>query len=344
MLFVKNRIYNVPIISIIIPTLNEEAYIQSCLDSILKSDYDKDHMEILIIDGMGSDQTKVIASTYAQKYDFIHVIDNPERIVPIAMNMGLKCAVGEYIVRLDAHAKYPRDYFSKLITWHQRLDADNVGAVIRTEVKHCTSRSIAIKKVLSSRFGVGNSNFRVGVDTPKEVDTVPFGCYPKEVFEKYGYYDERLVRNQDIELNKRIVNNGGKIYLVPDVQCTYYARETLKDLAKNNYANGLWNILTAYYTGSVRSLSLRHFIPLFFVLSLLLPLLLSLWEVRLLWLSALSLCSYLTLVIIISLKTTDEQTTVWDLVIDFLTLHLSYGIGSLVGMFQVVIKYIKGEK
>jgi glycosyltransferase involved in cell wall biosynthesis len=301
-------------------------------------------MEILIIDGMSSDKTRNIVKSYEQKYDFIKLIDNVKKIVPVAMNLGIKQASGEYIIRLDAHAEYPRDYFSKLIVWHRKLDADNVGAVIQTEVKHHTPKSIAIKKVLSSRFGVGNSDFRVGVKVPKEVDTVPFGCYPKEVFEKYGYYDERLVRNQDIELNKRIVNNGGKIYLVPEVQCTYYARETLKDLAKNNYANGLWNILTAYYTGSVRSLSLRHFIPLFFVLSLLLPLLLSLWEVRLLWLSALSLCSYLTLVIIISLKTTDEQTTVWDLVIDFLTLHLSYGIGSLVGMFQVVIKYIKGEK
>jgi len=335
---------NMPKISIIIPTLNEERYIQNCIDSILKSDYSREKMEILIIDGISSDKTRDIVKSYEQKYDFIKLIDNVQKIVPVAMNIGIKEAVGEYIIRLDAHASYPKEYFGKLIKWHQRLDADNVGAVIRTEVKHHTPKSIAIKKVLSSRFGVGNSDFRVGVDTPKEVDTVPFGCYKKEVFEKYGYYDERLVRNQDIELNKRIINNGGKIYLLPDIQCTYYARETLKDLAKNNYANGLWNILTAHYTGSLHSLSLRHFIPLLFVLSLLMPLLLSLWMPRLLWLSVFSLFSYSTLVIIITLKLRDKQTTLWDLVTTFLTLHLSYGVGSLVGMFQVAVKYIKGEK
>jgi glycosyltransferase involved in cell wall biosynthesis len=301
-------------------------------------------MEILVVDGMSSDRTREIVASYARKYDFVRLIDNVKKIVPVAMNLGIRQAKGEYIIRLDAHAEYPGDYFSKLIAWHRKLDADNVGAVIETKVQHRTPVSIAIQKVLSSRFGVGNSDFRVGTDTPKEVDTVPFGCYKREVFEKYGYYDERLERNQDIELNKRILSGGGKIYLVPDVTCTYYARESLKALAKNNYANGRWNILTAYYTGTLRSLSLRHFIPLFFVLSLLLPLLLSLAEPRLLWLGVLSLCSYLSLVIIVSLKLKDKQTMLWDIVTTFLTLHLSYGMGSLVGMFQVAVKYIKGEK
>jgi glycosyltransferase involved in cell wall biosynthesis len=293
---------------------------------------------------MSRDKTREIVRNYIDQYNFIRLIDNVKKIVPVAMNLGIRQAKGEYIIRLDAHAEYPGDYFSKLIAWHRKLDADNVGAVIETKVQRRTPVSIAIQKVLSSRFGVGNSDFRVGTDAPKEVDTVPFGCYKREVFEKYGYYDERLERNQDIELNKRILSGGGKIYLVPDVTCTYYARESLKALAKNNYANGRWNILTAYYTGTLRSLSLRHFIPLFFVLSLLLPLLFSLAEPRLLWLGVLSLCSYLSLVIIVSLKLKDKQTTLWDIVTTFLTLHLSYGMGSLVGMFQVAVKYIKGEK
>jgi len=335
---------NFAYISIIIPTLNEERYIQNCLDSILDSDYDRNRMEILVVDGMSSDKTREIVQSYIQKYNFIKLIDNAKKIVPIAMNIGIKQALGEYIIRLDAHASYPKDYFSKLIKWHKKLDADNVGAVIKTKVKNNTPKANSIAKVLSCKFGVGNSDFRVGVDEPKEVDTVPFGCYKKGVFKKYGYYDEWLERNQDIELNKRILSGGGKIYLVPDVTCTYYARETLKDLAKNNYANGRWNILTAYYTGSLRSLSLRHFIPLFFVLSLLLSPLFSLAEPRLLWLGVLSLFSYLSLVIIVSLKLRDKQTTIWDLVTTFLILHLSYGMGSLVGMFQIAVKYIKGKK
>jgi glycosyltransferase involved in cell wall biosynthesis len=300
-------------------------------------------MEILVVDGMSSDKTREIVVSYTRKYDFIRLIDNPRKIVPVAMNLGIRQAKGEYIIRLDAHAEYPKDYFSKLIAWYRKLDADNVGAVIETKVQRRTPVSIAIQKVLSSRFGVGNSDFRVGTDTPKEVDTVPFGCYKREVFEKYGYYDERLERNQDIELNKRILSGGGKIYLVPDVTCTYYARESLKALAKNNYANGKWNILTAYYTGTLRSLSLRHFVPLRFVLSLILPLIGGFFYPKLFYIPLLSSISYLALVIIIGIRLNDSGTNLFALLLAFAVLHFSYGMGSLIGLFEAVLKILKGN-
>jgi len=329
-------------ISIIIPILNEEKYIEGCLDSIVSSDYSKEHMEVLLVDGMSSDKTREIISRYQKRYRFIQLLDNPKKIVPIAMNIGIKYAKGDYIIRLDAHALYPIDYFSKLIGYHQKLDASNVGGVVKTEVKNKTLKSLAIRSVLSHPLGVGNSDFRVGVDEVKEVDTVPFGCFKKEVFERYGFYDERLVRNQDIELNKRIINNGGKIYLVPDIICTYFARENFTDLAKNNFANGKWNILTAYFTKTFHSLSLRHFIPLLFILSLLVPSLLTIWIPIVGWIAPLSLGSYLALVIIISLKLNSKETTLLYLVTGFLILHLSYGLGSLIGLFSVVKKYFKG--
>ncbi len=254
-----------PEISIIIPILNEEKYISKCLDSIVKSDFDKNEMEVLLVDGGSDDKTVKIIKKYQAKYPFFKFLHNPKKIVPVAMNIGIKNAKGEYIIRLDAHASYPQNYFSKLIKYHKELNADNVGGIIITEIKNKNSTSNAIKNVLSDRFGVG-SDFRSGVSEIKEVDTVPFGCYKKEIFDKVGYYDERLVRNQDIELNKRLKRNGGKIYLVPEISCTYYAREDIKALAKNNFNNGKWNILTAYYTKNLDSLSLRHFIPLIFVL------------------------------------------------------------------------------
>jgi glycosyltransferase involved in cell wall biosynthesis len=325
-----------PKISIIIPTLNEEKYIKSCIDSILDSTYDKDNMEILIIDGMSSDKTREIIHSYIQKYNFIKLIDNVKKIVPVAMNIGIKQAKGEYIVRLDAHALYPKDYFSKLIKWHKKLDADNLGAIIKTKVKNNTSKANSIAKVLSCKFGVGNSDFRVGVDEPKEVDTVPFGCYKKDVFEKYGLYDERLVRNQDIELNRRIISKKGKVYLVPDIECVYYAREEFKQLAKNNFANGKWNILTAFYTKTLSSLSLRHFIPLMFVLSLILPILGAVFYPKLIYISLLSLISYIGLVIIISIKLNDKNTKLIYLIWSFIVLHISYGVGSLVGLFEIL--------
>jgi glycosyltransferase involved in cell wall biosynthesis len=323
--------------------LNEEKYISHCLDSVLSSDYPLDKMEILLIDGMSSDKTREIIKKYQKRHSVIKLLDNPKKIVPVAMNIGIIEAKGEYIIRLDAHASYPKNYFSTLIKWHQKLDADNIGTPIHTEVKNRTEKSLAIKTVLSHKFGVGDSTFRTGIKKQKEVDTVPFGCYPRGIFEKYGYYDERLIRNQDIELNKRIAQGGGKIYLIPDTTCTYYARESFIPLAKNNYANGLWNILTAYYTHTFESLSLRHFVPLLFVLSLIVPLILSSSYTPLLWLSFLSLVSYLALVIIISLKTSHSFMNFIYTVGGFFTLHLAYGIGSVIGIVKVFKKYIKGQ-
>ena len=331
-------------LSIIIPCLNEELYIANCLDSILVSDYDKSKMEILVVDGMSSDKTREIVNAYSEQYSYIRLLDNADQIVPKAMNLAIKQAKGDYIIRLDAHSFFPKDYFSKLIEWHQKLNAENVGTVIITDVKNLTKKSASIKEVLSHKFGVGNSDFRTGIKEVKEVDTVPFGCYKKEVFEQYGLYDEKLIRNQDIELNKRIINGGGKIYLIPDVKCTYFARENFTALAKNNFANGKWNILTAYYTKTLNSLSLRHFIPLIFVLSLLLPILLSLFFTQIILVSILSLSSYLALVIIISFNLREKNSNLFYLIGSFLTLHLSYGFGSLIGVFSIIKKYIKGNK
>ena len=181
---------------------------------------------------------------------------------------------------------------------------------------------------MSDKWGVG-STFRSGTRTITEVDTVPFGCYRREVFDRIGQYDERLVRNQDIELNKRLKRAGGKIYLVPDIACTYYARETYRELAKNSFDNGRWNILTAYYTGTLRSLSLRHYIPLLFILSLLVPFLccprLS-SGIFLLYLSMMSIRSFQI----------RSGTTFLHQFLAFVVLHFSYGVGELAGMAEVL--------
>ena len=336
--------FNIPKISVIIPTLNEEKYISVCLDSILKADYAHEKMEIFVVDGMSEDNTRHIVEKYHSKYSFIHVIENKQRHTPIGMNLGIQASSGEFVFILSAHASYRADYFTKLVENIETLEADCVGGVLITEVKNTNTKSSSIKEVLMHKFGVGNALFRTGCDKVMEVDTVAFGCYRKSAFEKYGLFDEKLTRNQDIELNKRIINAGGKIYLIPDVQCIYYARENFRDLAQNQYKNGYWNILTAYYTKTLNSLSLRHFIPLIFILSLLFPLLLSLAFPKVLWVAFVSLVSYLTLVIIISFKMKNSSNRVNYLMLSFLMLHLSYGAGSLMGIFSVIKKIIKGEK
>lgn len=323
-------------LSVICPIYNEEKYIGQFLDSILQQDYPKDDLEILLVDGMSKDRTREIVASYASKFPFIRLIDNPEKIVPYAMNKGIEASKGEVIIRLDAHASYQPDYFSVLVNGLKRLKADNVGTVCKTDVLNKTPKTLAIREVLGNKFGVGNSTFRTGIDKEQKVETVPFGCWRKEVFDKYGKYDVRLVRNQDIELNKRIIRGGGKIYILPDTYCTYLARETWKALAKNNYGNGKWNILTVYYTKMFSSLSLRHFIPLLFLLSLIVPLLLAFiwWPFALV--SAASLLAYTGLLSVVSLKLAfTKHLNFLYLLTTFFVLHLSYGWGSLIGIMKL---------
>lgn len=323
-------------LSVICPIYNEEKYIAKCIDSILAQDYPKDDMEVIFVDGMSKDRTREIVAEYTSKYPFIRLIDNPDRIVPPAMNRGIKASKGDVIMRLDAHATYEKNYFSVLVKALHELNAENVGSVCRTDVLNKTPKTLAIREVLSNKFGVGNSVFRTGVDKVMEVDTVPFGCWKREVFDKYGLYDVRLVRNQDIELNKRILRGGGKICIVPNTFCTYLARETFQGLSKNNYGNGKWNILTVFYTKQFDSLSIRHFIPLLFVLSLIIPTCLALAYTPFIFVSLLSLLAYVSLLGMISVKLSlTKKLNVFYLLAAFLVLHLSYGWGSLVGLLNI---------
>lgn len=323
-------------LSVVCPIYNEEKYIAKCIDSMLEQDYPKEDLEIILVDGMSKDKTREIVAEYIAKYPFIRLIDNPKKTAPCAMNLGIKEAKGDVIMRLDAHATYQNNYFSSLAYGLSKYGADNIGAVCRTDVLNKTPKTLAIREVLSNKFGVGNSTFRTGINGVQEVETVPFGCWKREVFEKYGYYDVRLVRNQDIELNKRIVHGGGKIVIIPDTYSTYLARETYGKLAQNNFGNGKWNILTVFYTKQMKSLSVRHFIPLCFVLSVLLPLIVGLFWRPALLVAALSLACYLLVLGGVSLRLAmSKRLNFFYLLSSFVVLHISYGWGSLIGILQL---------
>lgn len=323
-------------VTVVCPIYNEEKYIRQCIDSILLQDYPKDDLEVIFVDGMSTDKTRDIVLEYIARCPFIRLVDNPKRIVPCAMNIGIVAAKGDVIMRLDAHSNYPKNYISVLVRRLFELEADNVGVVCRTDVLNKTPKSLAIKEVLGNKFGVGNSTFRIGIDKVSEVDTVPFGCWKRDVFKKYGMYNEKLIRNQDIELNKRILRGGGKIFIVPDTYCTYLARETYSGLSKNNFANGKWNILTLYYTHQLDSISPRHLIPLFFVLSLIIPFLGGfLWHP--LWYVAIaSLFCYLLALGSVSLHIAiKKKLNIVYLLLGFIVIHLSYGLGSFMGLLNL---------
>lgn len=321
-------------LSVICPTYNEEKYIKGCIESILAQDFSQQHIEVFFVDGMSKDRTREIIGEYVNRYGFIHLLDNPNKTAPWAMNIGIEAAHGDVIIRLDAHVSYATNYFSELTRQLIELDADNVGAVCITDVRTKNSRSLAIRAILSNRFGVGNSLFRIGVDDVKEVDTVPFGCWKKEAFEKYGLFDVRLSRNQDFEFNHRIKAGGGKIYLVPGTQSTYYARDTFRGLARQAFLNGKWTVLTVWFRRTMNTIAIRHVIPFVFLMSLLLPLLAALFYLPLVLIAASSLAAYLTLIGLVSLKVCKEQHLNWCMLMwSFITLHLSNGYGLACGLF-----------
>jgi len=250
--------------------------------------------------------------------------------------MGVRSSWGRYILIASAHAVFEKDYIKECLNAIEKYNADVVGGVIETTTLTKNKLTNSIVAVLSNAMGVGNSMFRLGTKDVIAVDTVPYGLYKSELFEEVGFYNEKLIRNQDIEFSKRLKKNGKKILLIPGISCKYFARENLKEIAKNNYLNGFWNIKTVFITGSLKSLSLRHFIPLFFLLSLIIPLLFSIFFVNYFFLMIPAFIStlYLLLVLISSLKIYNRQKSFFYILFTFVSIHFSYGVGSIMGFLK----------
>ena len=321
-------------ISVVMPIYNEEKYIENCIDSLLLQDYPQEYMEWIFVDGMSSDRTRELIEAYIEKHPkLIKILSNPNKTVPYAMNIGIKEARGKYIIRLDAHADYNTDYISKCVYYLDTTDADNVGGVAETKSKGFVGNAIA--KMLSSRFGVGNSEFRTNGESGY-VDTVPFGAFRREVFEKWGGYDERLTRNQDNEMNYRIRKNGGKIYLSSDIKLSYYCRDSIKSISDMAVKNGMWNVITMKLCPG--SMGVRHFIPLAFLLSLIILPITSIIYHPIWWLFAFEMTLYFALDCLCSAKQASGIKEFILLVLLFPVFHITYGAGSLEGIMKLFSK------
>jgi glycosyltransferase involved in cell wall biosynthesis len=323
-----------PTVSIVVPCRNEEAYIAGCLDSILASDYPEDRLDILIAEGRSSDRTREILAAYAAAHPRIVLLDNLTGSTPAGLNLAIRRASGDVIVRMDAHVQYPPDYVRRLVEGLEESGADNVGGVLETVPTEDTPVARAIAIGLAHPFGVGNSYFRTGTRERREVDTVPFGCYRREVFDRIGLFDEQLIRNQDDEFNFRLIRRGGRVVLLPHVFCRYFARRSLRHLAQMYYQYGYFKPLVARKVG--RLMTVRQLVPAILVGSLLATVPMSPWLPAARWASLLIAAMYGGFVLVCSAATarTEGVRCAMALAAVFPTLHFSYGAGFLRGIYD----------
>ncbi|HEY0978377.1 MAG TPA: glycosyltransferase family 2 protein [Flavobacteriales bacterium] len=326
------------LVSIVIPCRNEEQHVEQALRDALAQQRDGFEVEVLVAVGPSKDRTAEIVHRMAAQHPAIRFIDNPAGVVPHGLNAAIRAARGTYIVRMDAHSRYPADYVAVLVPALDRLKADNVGGIWETLPANDGNEAWAIAQVLSSKLGVGNAHFRLGTEDERPVDTVPYGCFRRELFDRIGWFDEELVRNQDDEHNGRIIRAGGRIMLLPQVRIQYFSRDRISKLWRMYREYGLFKPLVNLKLGAPATL--RQFAPPLFVLALIGGPVLALFVHWMIW-------PWIALVVLyfgvlksvslrIALKAHRPGAYLW-LLLAFLTVHLSYGIGYWQGLWRFTL-------
>lgn len=317
--------------SIIIPMRNEEKYIGKCLQSILANDFPKNQYEVLVIDGASTDRSRAIVDQMSPWFQNLRLIDNPRGIVPTGLNAAIRASRGRYIIRMDAHTEYAENYISACVRELQRSRADVVGGRLITRPGADTLTAHAIALMTQHPFGVGNSAFRI--DSPaREVDTVPFGAFRREVFDKVGLFRESLVRHQDFEMNARIRAAGGKILLDPSIRPTYYNVPTFRKFMRQAYLNGIW--MGRSWTRYPVCFCWRHAAPLGFVSALIVPLLASVVFPKAALLTAMILAVYVLAALFSSVHIASRNGVRFLAVLPllFLSYHVIYGLSTVWGL------------
>ena len=324
-----------PFISVIIPCRSEQNYVAGALDSLLAQEGVSGDIEILVADGMSDDGTTEILQRYEKKFPQVRVLMNHKKIVPFALTLLLAEAKGKFIIRADAHCVYPSDYVATLANYLIETDADNVGGVWNTVAGAQTAQAVAIASCLNSKFGTGVSYRTLAGKEPVEVETVPFGAWRADHFKKYGTFDDKFIRAQDLEHNIRVKKMGGKIVCLPWLKVTYYARDTFEKLKKMALQYGYWKI--PVNKKHHIKFSLRQYFPVFLVvgtiLSVLLGLTVSPWFL-------VFLCSYFFVNVAVSFwKALSERMLyyVHYYAYAFAIMHFYYGFGYLLGLWDVYV-------
>lgn len=323
-----------PSVSVFIPCYNESSTIERLLKSLYEQSYPRSSMEILVIDGISTDDTrqKIKAFSDAHADLGISIIDNEEKFIPHALNKGLKAAQGDFLIRMDAHSIPAEDYVASCVKALQEGKGDNVGGRWYIQPGDSSYAARAIAVAAAHPLGSGGANYRSG-NKACLVDTVPFGAFTRETLSRNGFFNEALLANEDYEWNVRLKSKGGKIWFDPSIRCQYFARKSYRALFKQYFNYGYWKV--AMLRLYPKSLRLRQMIPTAFTLILLLSSVLSVLSLLfgwsyLPWLPGTILLTYLVALVSGILLLARRNTPISlmpGIILAIATMHLSWGIG-----------------
>ena len=323
-----------PRISIIVPCYNEETTIRHLLDSILAQTYAREQMEVVIADGLSVDATRTVIAAFQREHPDLSltVVENQVQTIPSALNLAIKTASGEIIVRLDAHSAPIPEYVARCVKALEAGKGANVGGVweIKPGAQTWVAESIAI--AAAHPLGVGDAMYRLNAKAGP-VDTVPFGSFRRSLIEKIGAFDETLLANEDYEFNTRVLQSGGVVWLEPSIRSVYFARSTFSALVKQYWRYGFWKLrMLARYPSTLRW---RQALPPFFVASLIGLGVLSIWFLQARLILAMQIILYLAVLIVagsISAVKYQKFTLLFGLFPAIATMHISWGAGFLWSM------------
>jgi glycosyltransferase involved in cell wall biosynthesis len=327
-------------VSIVVACRNEAAHIGGFLESLFHQDLGDMRWEVIIADGMSTDNTRAVLNAYAVRQERLHIIDNPERIVSTGLNAAIRRAQGAVILRMDAHTEYAPDYSRRCVELLETTGAANVGGPARTRPIGLCARAVAA--AYHSPFSTGGAHFHDETYTGW-VDTVPYGCWYKSTLMDLGLFDEDLVRSQDDELNLRLVRRGGKIWQSHEVVSWYSPRSTFGGLFRQYFQYGFWKV--AVIRKHKLPGSVRHLVPVAFVSGhvLLLAGVVaglvgdSLLLARVCGWSWIAMSSTYSLALLMASITAAKQSgwdTVTHLPLVFAIYHFSYGLGFSAGLLR----------
>jgi succinoglycan biosynthesis protein ExoA len=316
-----------PRVTIAMPAYNEERYIEACIASVQAQDYPRNLIEILIADGRSTDRTREIIAALAAADPRIHLVDNPARLQAAALGLIVKQATGDVVVRMDVHCEYAPDYVRRCVEVLERTGADNVGGSQRAKARTAFQRALCA--ALASPLGVGGARYR-SADAEGYVDTVFLGAFRRRVFETVGLWDPGAITNEDAELNQRILDTGGQIYLSREIVVHYFPRDSFKTLARQYYKYGIGRARTLLKHGSFPNL--RPALPFLMVaggtLLLVVP---PLWPLAPLAFATYALATGAEAVRVGARLGPAAIPAIWAI---FPTLHVSHGVGFAAGLLR----------